>query len=307
MELLFRHFWIVFVAATFVNQRAWWNRVQNRLRSNPDLEPGYRRLYRGSLFWTNLPWLAMGVGILSGQVPSMFDFLRPSEGNVFVLAWWGLMAAILSLGTWWIFFAGGAETLERHPGVYMVPPWPASKLRIFWLGAVAWSVAVATLLFLGFPGAPTGPGRTSSQGSWLWALFPVLFVGMWLLVSFLLAAIGGWRELAAQYLAKSPFSGTRFHFRSAQLGGYVNYGGCLTLAAGPDGLYLAVLPFFRVGHPPLLIPWSDITAREARSWLFAAIDLQFARVPGASVRLSRRLAQALFDASGTQVLVQPAA
>ena len=307
MELLLRHFWIALVVVTVLNGRAWWGRAQSRIQSQPDLEPGYRRLYRGYLFWTNVPWLAMGLGILSGQVPSIFEFLRPSEGNAFVLAWWGLMAGVLCLGTYWIFFGGGAETLERHPGVYMVPQWPASKLRVFWLALVAWNVAIATMLFLGFPGVPTEQGESSPQSSCLWVLFPVFFVAMWLFVSFLLSAMGGWRALAEHYTAQSPFQGKRFRFRSAQLGGYVNYGGCLTLGAGPHGLYLAVLPFFRMAHPSLVIPWGDISAREARSWLFAAIELQFAKAPGASVRLSRGLAQALFDASGTQVLVQPAA
>ena len=56
MELLLHHFWIAFVVVTVVNGHAWWNRVQTRIQSRPDLEPGYRRLYQGYLFWTNLPW-----------------------------------------------------------------------------------------------------------------------------------------------------------------------------------------------------------------------------------------------------------
>ncbi|MGH9380057.1 MAG: hypothetical protein ACRD2Z_05545 [Thermoanaerobaculia bacterium] len=304
MELVFRHFWIAFVVVTFVNGQGWWNRVQSRIRAQPDLEPGYRRLYRGYLFWTNLPWLVMGFGILSGQVPSMFDFLNPSGGNTFVVAWWGLLAALLCLGTYWIFFGGGAEMLERHPGVYMVPQWSASKLRLFWLGVVAWNIAIGAWLFLGFPGASSEPSSASLDDSWLWALFPVVFVGMWLLICFLLSAMGGWQRLAEHYVASARFSGERFYFCSAQIG-YVNYGGCLTLGASPDGLYLAVFPLFRVAHPPLVIPWSDVIARESRRWFFAAVALEFAKANGISVRISRRLAQVLFDASGTQVPVQP--
>ncbi len=307
MDKVDRYFWIAFVVVTILNGRAWWYRVQIRIQSRPELEPGYRRLYRGYLFWANLPWLAMGLGILCGAVPSMFDFLRPREGNAFVLSWWGLIAAILALGTYWMFFGGGAETLERHPGVYMVPHWNASKLRMFWLGAVAWNVVIGTLLWFGFPGVPPKQGQAPLQGSWLWALFPVFFTIMWLLISFLISAIGGWSVLAVHYSSTFPFSGTRFHFRSAQFGGFVNYGSCLTLGAGSSGLYLATLLPFRFGHPPLLIPWADITVREARSWLSAAIDFEFAKAPGVSVRLSRRLAQKLFDASGTQLPVQPAA
>ena len=306
LELLFRHFWIAFIGVTIVNGHAWWRRAQSRIQAEPELEDGYRRLYRGYLFWANVPWLLMGFGILSGQVQWIFDFFRPAEGNAFVLAWWGAMAALLCLGTSWIFLGGGAETLERHPGVYMVPQWPASKLKLFWLGLVAWNVAIAMFLFLGFPGESPKPGGLSPESSWMWALFPFFFVAMWLGVTFLLSAMGGWRKLAEHYSTSGGFTGKRFRFRSAQLGGYVNYGGCLTLGSDSQGLYLAVLPFFRMAHPPLLIPWNDIGAREARSWFFPAIELEFTKAPAASVRLPRRLAEALFRESGTQVLVRPA-
>jgi hypothetical protein len=306
VELLFRHFWLILVIVTAVNARAWWSGVQSRILANPELEPGYRHLYRGYLFWCNVPWLLMGVGILSGQVAGVHDFLRPSEGNPFVLQWYGAMAALLCLGTYWMFFGGGAELLEAHPGVYMVPQWPAPKLRLFWLGLVAWNIGIATLLFLGFPSRSTSPSKPEFA-SWLWVFFPVLFVAGWLLVSFLLAALSGWQALAKHYGTAMPFTGTRFRFRSARLGGYVNYGACLTLGSGTRGLYLAVFPLFRAGHQPLLIPWSDVTAQETRTWFFSAIDLGFAKVPGSSVRFSRRLAETLFRESGNQIVIQPAA
>lgn len=304
MELILRHFWIAFVVVTVVNGRTWRNRVQSLIQEQPALGPGYQRLYRGYLFWLNLPWIAMGVGIVSGQVTSIFDFLRPRDGNVFVLWWWGLNAILLSLGTYWIFFRGGAQTLARHPGVYMVPRWPAAKLRFFWLAVVVWHLGIATLLFVGLPSS-TEPSQV--QSSRLWALFPVFFVGMWLLISFLLSTIGGWSTLADHYAAHPGVGGRRFYFRSAQLGAGVGYSACLTLGTGPAGLYLAVLPLFRMAHPPLLIPWSDITARETKSWFSATVELRFAQVPTVSVRISRHLADALFAASGAHILVQPAA
>jgi hypothetical protein len=187
----------------------------------------------------------------------------------------------------------------------MVPHWPASKLRLLWLGVVAWNLGIATLLFVGLPPSPSEPGHVLV--SWLWALFPVFFVGMWLLISFLLSAIGGWSTLANHYVARSRVPGRHFYFRSAQLGAGVGYGACLTLGTGPAGLYLAVLPLFRMAHPPLLIPWSDITARETKSWFSTTVELRFTKAPMASVRISRQLAEALFAASGVHILVQPAA
>jgi hypothetical protein len=40
----------------------------------------------------------------------------------------------------------------------------------------------------------------------------------------------------------------------------VNYGGCITAYLGPGGLRLSVWPIFRLMHPPLLIPWDEITS-----------------------------------------------
>ena len=304
LTLLFRHFWFVFIAVTVANGYAWWSNVQNRIRADPDLEPGYRRLYWGYMIWCNVPWILMGVGILSGQVAQVHDFLRPSGGNLFVLMWYGAMGALLCLGTYWIFLCGGAELLERHPGVFMIPPWSASKLRLFWLGLVAWNAGIATLLFLGFSWGATSPSEPDSM-SWFPVLFPVFFVAGWLLVSYLLSALGGWQSLAKHYASSSPFTGRRFRFRSAQFGGYVNYGGCLTIGSGAQGLYFAVLPFFRAGHPPLLIPWNDVFARVARTWFFAAVELDFSKAPGFSVRFARRLAEAVFKESGMQINIQP--
>ncbi|HXK22276.1 MAG TPA: hypothetical protein VMS55_06310 [Myxococcota bacterium] len=308
MEILFRHFWIAFVVTTVINGRHWWRRVQDRIRAQPELEPGYRRLYRGYMLWWNLPWLVMGFGVLTGRVSSMFDYLQPSAGNPFVLLWWGLMAALLALGTWWIFAGSGAELLERHPGVYMVPAWPASKLRLFWLGLVAWNVVIGTLLFLGFFGAPSPPsGAPHPPPDWAATFFPVFFVGMWVLVSYSISAIGGWHTLAGHYAESSPCTGARFRLRSGQIGGLANYGGVLMLGADRAGLHLSVALPFRLAHPPLCVPWSDIRARAVRRWLSEGVELEFAKAPNATLRISRSLASSLFDAAGTPVQVQPAA
>lgn len=304
MNGLMRHAWIVLVLANSANGWLWWNRVQGRMRSHPELEPGYRSLYRGFLFWTNLPWVVMGLGIISGQVNGMFEYLQPSAGNPMVLVWWGLFIALLALGTHWIFAGGGAETLERHPGVFMVPPLPAATLRWLWLGLAIWNVLIAAAIFLGFPDRLLGLNPASNKKTWLPVLFPVLFVAMWLLTTFLLALMGGWRTLSQHYTAKSPFVGQRFRFRSVQFGSFTSYSSVVTLGAAPGGLYLAVAPIFRLAHPPLFIPWSDITAREFKGWLTKQVELEFVKASSVTVRLSRRLAHLLFDASGNKVVIR---
>ncbi len=47
-----------------------------------------------------------------------------------------------------------------------------------------------------------------------------------------------------------------------------NYNNCLVIAADPTGLYLATVFFFRIGHPPLFIPWTEISFLSRRKILF---------------------------------------
>ena len=50
--------------------------------------------------------------------------------------------------------------------------------------------------------------------------------------------------------------------------GMVNYNRCLTVHHAPEGIYVSVLLPFRLGHPPLLIPWSAIHHVTPRKFLW---------------------------------------
>jgi len=57
-----------------------------------------------------------------------------------------------------------------------------------------------------------------------------------------------------------------------------NYKSCLTIGADSAGLYLSPLFFFRIGHPPLCIPWTEISFRGRRKILFIEfVELEFGR------------------------------
>jgi hypothetical protein len=119
-------------------------------------------------------------------------------------------------------------------------------------------------------------------------LFPIFFIGMWIVVSFLLAVIGGWSRLAGYYQSQAEFTGKKWHFQSGRLG-LTSYRNCLIIGSNYDGLFLAVFPLFRVGHPPLLIPWSDIATAEHNGWLFTYLDFTFAQAPSIKLRVLRKV------------------
>ena len=112
-----------------------------------------------------------------------------------------------------------------------------------------------------------------------------------------LAPKGFWeRHLAAHYAAAMPAAGPRFRFRSAK-SGVIRYNHCLNFAIAPNGLHIWLLPPFRLGSPPLLVPWTDISARPVRELLFGCIALSFARAPGVRMRIATRLGEQIAAAS----------
>src|SRR5436309_12401220 len=105
----------------------------------------------------------------------------------------------------------------------------------------------------------------SDETVWRW--FPFIFVGAWVGISLLLSWIGGWRALAGRYRATQRFTGVRFWMKSAGMCWGVSYRSSVYLGANSSCLFLSVFLPFRAGHPPLLIPWSDISFSRERGWL----------------------------------------
>jgi len=98
--------------------------------------------------------------------------------------------------------------------------------------------------------------------------FLVIFPVFWCFVVWLISLIGGWRRLAQVYQT-SETPGGRGLFAHFVLVGIASYRNTVTVRITPAGLHLAVMPLFRVGHPPLLIPWHALRGGEPTSfrWL----------------------------------------
>lgn len=110
-----------------------------------------------------------------------------------------------------------------------------------------------------------------------------------------LALFSGWRALAEHYRG-DDWERADFRFQSAKFGS-VSISGALEIAA--DNAHLRFNPIwgFRVHHPPLRIPWGDVTAKLRPSLFGSRLILSFAKEPNVTVFLSRKLGRKLEEAS----------
>ena len=146
--------------------------------------------------------------------------------------------------------------------------------------------------------------EANSLPAWFWPAIPIFFVGLWCGATFLLALVSGWRRLAAHYPGEAPTDGRRFRFRSARIG-LVSYNTCLNFAAAPDGLHIWVLLPFRLGSPPLLVPWRDLSATPDRGWVVNRVALSFAQAPGIRFQIARSLGEEIAAASRGALRIGP--
>ena len=123
----------------------------------------------------------------------------------------------------------------------------------------------------------------------------LVFILIWVGVCQLISAAGGWKILSRDYRANSAFDGKKMWLKSIGLRRWTNYNNCITVGADKYGLYLAVLPLFRVGHPPLFFPWADIsTEAGSRRFFGDFVKLKFTKQPDVPVILSEKLAVGIF-------------
>lgn len=89
------------------------------------------------------------------------------------------------------------------------------------------------------------------------------FAAFWALILTIISRLGGWAALARHYRDNQPAVGRAFHMQSARFG-WMDYNGCLTIHVSDGGIRLALFPLFRIAHPTLLLPWSELQVEQVR-------------------------------------------
>ena len=130
-------------------------------------------------------------------------------------------------------------------------------------------------------------------------VFPFFFLSLWLFVMYWVALLGGWRLLSRRFRTSSPFSGQKWHMQSAGMRALSHYNNALTIGADPNGLFIVPFILFRAWHPPLFVPWSDITARsKTLLFFFPMVELRLGSIEQVPFTIRASLAARLESAAG---------
>lgn len=89
------------------------------------------------------------------------------------------------------------------------------------------------------------------------AIFPFLFIGLWLLATTMAWLLSGWRNLQARFPDRDEEPLERLRFQSAVFGGSffgANYGSCLRFDVCRTGLRVAVWRIFAPWSRPFFVP-----------------------------------------------------
>jgi hypothetical protein len=122
----------------------------------------------------------------------------------------------------------------------------------------------------------------------------LVFAGIIVFRALLLNAIAmasGWRMLAQHFSVQQPYSGQQWKWQSAMMRYFVGYNNCLSVGADQAGLFVRTMWGARTGHPPLFVPWNEVSMGQATEWLGNKfVELSLGRTEQVPFRIRASLA-----------------
>jgi hypothetical protein len=127
--------------------------------------------------------------------------------------------------------------------------------------------------------------------------FVIGFVLLWCGICYFVSFLTGWFALARRFRKQTePYGDVKIagpFFYTVYMRFWSHYSSVIRLTAASDALYLAVLMFFRIGHPPLRIPWDEIRFSQTKHFLRPYIVLTLGSEELIPLRISLRMARNL--------------
>ena len=125
----------------------------------------------------------------------------------------------------------------------------------------------------------------------------IFVVVVWCLTSYLIGIMTGWLALARRFRAQSePYGDAKVvgpFFYTIYMRYWTHYSSVIRLTAATDVLYASVLFPFRIGHPPLRIPWNEIRFGQGRRFMSTYVVLTLGNEEQIPMRIPVRMARNL--------------
>ena len=129
------------------------------------------------------------------------------------------------------------------------------------------------------------------------ASFAILFAPLWCANRFYVSFVSGWLTLSRRSRKQSEPHGeiktTRPAFSLIFMRFWSHYGSVIQVFAAQDALYALVFFLFRIGHPPLRIPWNEIKLGRTKCFWRTYIVLTLGSEEMIPMRISQRMARNL--------------
>jgi len=125
----------------------------------------------------------------------------------------------------------------------------------------------------------------------------IIFIAFWCAIGYLVSFLTGWLALARRFKKQSePYGEIRSagpFFYTVYMRFWGHYSSVIRLTAASDALYASVLFLFRIGHPPLRIPWDEIRFGRTKFFFRTYIVLTLGNAEKIPMRISLRMARNL--------------
>ncbi len=114
MSFLSKYFWAAAILINLVNAALSWRYARKDMAARPERAGEYRLLLHVFFFASNVPLVIMGLGMVVGGVPDVLHFMRPRDGNPWVIAFHVTILLLLLAWLAWLFRGGPEWLLKRH-------------------------------------------------------------------------------------------------------------------------------------------------------------------------------------------------
>ena len=123
------------------------------------------------------------------------------------------------------------------------------------------------------------------------------FIALWCAIGYFVSFFTGWLALARRFKKQSePYGEIRSagpFFYTLYMRFWGHYSSVIRLTAAGDALYASVLFLFRIGHPPLRIPWDEIRFGRTKFFFRTYIVLTLGNEEKIPMRIPLRMARNL--------------